>query len=413
MPILVLVAFILLVGASFFFALAESALLSLGTRRARELKDHNARNAEVVLRLAESPQEVLGTIVLGNTIANALIVALVLPYALSIESVWWTWVSLVVLLLVLLLLGEVTPKALAVRDPATWSTRVAPILAWGMRWSSPVRRQAQKIVDKILARFIPRSLVPMTGFSADEYADLIELAHQQGALAASEKEIILQILSMDTRTAKDVMRPRAQVTVLPDDLPVEKMVEAARSSRHHRIPLYDETPDNIIGVLNTRTLLLGPEIDLFMATEFPSFVPESINLLGLFEALQRQKRGLAVVLDEYGSFSGLVTLEDILEGVIGPIRQEGEPEGLVVERLGPGRWRASGATRIRDFRREYPALGEIPDVETLGGLILNLAEIVPPPGEVFHFRGLRLTVKAADEKRVREIIIETQAGGGS
>jgi putative hemolysin len=194
---------------------------------------------------------------------------------------------------------------------------------------------------------------------------------------------------------------------LSDDLPPPQMIEAARKSGHHRLPLYDETPDTIVGVLNARTLLLNPEGDLAEAIEFPSFVPESMNLLKLFEALQRQQRGLAIVLDEFGGTAGLVTVEDILESMIGEIRAEGEAEGFLMEKLGPGRWRVNGAMRLDDFRREHPALGDDADVDTIGGLVTKLAEVVPTPGEIFTHRGLRLTVKAADERRVREVLVET------
>ena len=170
-----------------------------------------------------------------------------------------------------------------------------------------------------------------------------------------------------------------------------------------------KSPDNVVGVLNTRTLLLDAHADLFMAMEFPSFVPESMNLLKLFEAMQRQHRGVAIVLDEYGSTAGLLTLQDILVSVVGPIRREGEAQGFVFECLAPGRWRVNGAMRLDDFRREYPALNPPDDVETLAGLVLWLADVVPTVGEVFRHQGLRITVKLADERRIRELLVETEA----
>jgi CBS domain containing-hemolysin-like protein len=156
--------------------------------------------------------------------------------------------------------------------------------------------------------------------------------------------------------------------------------------------------------------LLSPASGLDEALEFPSFVPASMNLLQLFEALQRQQRGMAIVLDEFGTTTGLVTLEDILEAVIGKIRGEGEAEGFVMEKLAPGRWRVNGAMRLDDFRREFPELGEVADVDTLGGLALKLAEVVPAVGDSFRFRGLTLTVQAADERRVRELLVESKGG---
>src|SRR5213080_4929107 len=141
---------------------------------------------------------------------------------------------------------------------------------------------------------------------------------------------------------------------IPDNLSVEEMIAAARKYKHRRLPMYDETPDTIVGVLNTRALLLDPRIDLADAIEFPSFVPVSMNLLQLLKSLQRQQRGLAVVLDEFGGTAGIVTMEDILEEMIGKIRDEIESEGFVMEKLGPDRWRLNATMRLEDFRREHP-----------------------------------------------------------
>src|SRR5262249_26100263 len=225
-------------------------------------------------------------------------------------------------------------------------------------------------------------------------------------LAEGEKEIILQIISLDRQTAATVMKPRLQMAAVSADLSVEDMVAAARKYQHRRLPIYDETPDTILGVLNTRVLLLDPNIDLADAIELPSFVPASMNLLRLLKSLQRQQRSLAIVLDEFGGTAGLVTIEDILEQVVGKIRSEGEPQGFVMEKLGPGRWRVNGTMLLDDFRREYPELGEVPDVDTVGGLLVAQLEVVPATGQSVVFDGLRLTAQAADERRVREVLVE-------
>lgn len=311
-----------------------------------------------------------------------------------------------VLFVLLVLACEVTPKALAVRSPDRWALRLALPMDLIQRTTRWIQRFSHRSIEIVLGRLVPKSIVPATSNADEENSDLVELAAQQGTLGLREKELILQILSLDRRNARDVMKPRAQMVALPDDLPLEEMVRAARQARHHRIPLYDETPDTIVGVLNARTLLMDPGVDLAEAIEFPSFVPASMNLLQLFEALQRQQRGLAIVLDEFGGTAGLVTLQDILEAVIGRIRGEGETEGFVMERLAEGRWRVSGSMRLDDFRREHPALPDDPDVDTVGGLVVKLAEVVPTVGEVFVHRGLKFSVRAADERRVREVEIE-------
>lgn len=398
----------LLASASFFFAAAESALFSLGLWRARRLAEGTDPRGRVVQDLLSRPDDLLATLVLGNASANAILTAVAMLALL--HSATPMALMLLALFAGLLILCEVTPKALAVRQPEAWALRVAQPLQILIRSTGPVRRIAQHGINAVLRRITIKRNRPAATVSDEEYADLVELAHQQGALDASEKELILQILSLDQRAARDVMRPRAQMICLPDDLPPEQWVVEARKARHHRIPLYDETPDNIVAVLNTRTLLLDPAGGIDEALEFPSFVPESMNLLTLFRSLQQQQRGLAIVLDEFGSPAGLATLEDILEAVVGPIRNEGEAEGWVMESLGPKRWRANGLMRIDDFRRAHPALPSVEGVDTLGGLVVKLAEVVPAVGDSFQFGGLRWTVQVADERRVRELLIEGEGG---
>lgn len=400
---------LLLVAASFFFAASETALFSLGPWRARRLAERSPTTGSVVTDLLARPDDLLASLVLGNTVSNFFLVALAL-LSLSGES-WQRYLMAGLLLAVLIFVCEVTPKTLAVRNPEAWALRLARPLRVFVRITRPVLGLAHGVVERVLRPVLRRSPPVPHRVSGEEYADLVDLAAQQGALAMTEKEIIHRILALNRRTAGDAMRPRAQMVVLPDDLPVPDLIQSARKFRHHRIPLYDETPDNIVAVLNTRTLLLSPESGLDEALEFPSFVPESMNLMTLFQALQRQQRGVAIVLDEFGGAAGLVTVEDILETVLGPIRGEGEAEGFVMERLAPGRWRVNGAMRLDDFAREFPSLGGDDDVDTMGGLVVKLAEVVPVAGEVFTRRGVRFTVRVADERRVRELMVEAVGGG--
>jgi CBS domain containing-hemolysin-like protein len=202
------------------------------------------------------------------------------------------------------------------------------------------------------------------------------------------------------------MRPRAGMACISDDATVEEMIAAARKFRHRRLPIYDETPDTIVGILNTRALLLDPTIDLSEVIEFPSFVPETMNLLQLFQSLQKQHRGLAMVLDEFGGVAGLVAMEDILGELVGKIHASAPPEGFVMEVVSPGRWRVNGTMRLDDFHREFPALGEVVEVETMGGLLTHLLGVVPAAGESAVFQDLKFTAQVVDERRVRELLVE-------
>jgi putative hemolysin len=401
-----IVAILVFAGASFFFALAETALFSLSKWQARQLTESHPRAGKIVAGMLERPQDLLATLALCNTFANAAMLAVAL---LMVFNAHWALALTMIALLALVFIGcEVFPKTLAVRQPERWALRVAGALLIFEKITTPLRRVAQWLDTVILMVALRTVPAQSAGALTDaEYHELLEMAYQQGTLAESEKEIILQIISLDRRTVRDVMRPRAGMACISDDATVEEMIAAAKKFKHRRLPIYDETPDTIVGILNTRALLLDPKIDLADAIELPSFVPETTNLLQLFKSLQKQQRGLAVVLDEFGGTAGLVTMEDILGQLVGKIRLEvQQPEGFVMEKLAPGRWRVNGTMRLEDFRREFPALGSVNEVETMGGLLAHLLGVVPAAGESAMFRGLKFTARVADERRARELLVE-------
>src|SRR5688572_16290636 len=342
----VAVGILLFAAAGFFFAVAESSLFSLGKWRARQLSNQR------VQMLLEKPSELLATIVLGNTVANGGIVALALWPAL--RGKWAAGWSVAGALALILIGCEVVPKVLALRAPERWALRVAGPMALLQGVTGWFQRLVQRFNQWMIQVVLPKSVRPPT--SDEEYQELLELAYQQGALRKSELDLIVQIINLDRKTVAEIMKPRTQMAAISDDSSVEEMVEAARKHGHSRLPLYDETPDTIVGILNTRTLLLDPHIDLAEAIEFPSFVPKSMNLLELLKSFQKQQRDIAIVLDEFGTTAGLVTMEDILEAVVGDIRAEGESASAGIEQLGPDKWRVTGATTLEDFQRELPDL---------------------------------------------------------
>lgn len=400
----VLIGIFACAGASFFFALAETSIFALGKVRARRLAEQAIPEGVIVAGLLEHPVDLLATIVLGNTLATAGLVSLALMPV--IHAQWPLGYTLIGVFALILFGCEVLPKTLAVRAPDRWALRVARPILWLETGTGSIQRFFRRLNEAILGRIVPRSVKPQNTLTDEDYHELLDMAFDQGALAQREKEIILQIIGLDRKTAREVMRPRTGMDAIPDDLSVEDMIAAACKYKRRRLPLYDRTPDTIVGILDTQKLLLDPQGDLADAIELPSFVPESMNLLKLLQSLQRQQRGLAVVLDEFGGTAGLVRVEDILSEVVGLIRDEGDAEGFVAEKLGRGRWRVNGTMRIEDFRREYAELGEIQDVDTMGGLVVRLMEVVPSVGQSIRFRGLKLTVQQSDERRVREVLVE-------
>ena len=404
-PIIAVAVVLIFAGASFFFSLAETSLFSLSKWQVQQMAQRDPRSGALVGRLLGEPQDLLAAMVLGNTFASAAMLAVALWMA--IQGHWPFVATLIGLLLVILVGCEVLPKTMAVREPEQWSLRVARPMRLALAVSKPLCRVAQQANAAILKVLVPKPPQPLSGVADADYQELLEMAYQQGTLAQSEKEIILQIISLDRRAVREVMKPRSQMAAVSDDLSIEEMIAAARKYKHRRLPIYDETADTIVGVLNTFALLQDPQIDLADAIELPFFVPETMNLLQLLKSMQRQQRGLVIVLDEFGGTAGMVTMGEILSEMIGPIRSEVESQGFIIEKLGPGRWRVNGALRLDDFRREYPALGEVAEVETMGGLLTTLLDVVPNPGDSATFRGLKLTAQATDERKVRELVVET------
>jgi putative hemolysin len=391
-------------GASFFFALGESSLFALGKWQVSQLAEEAPKRGGLVARLLQEPSDLLATIVLGNTIANGMLVALGLVQALA--GVWPLNRTILLLLVLVLIVCEVWPKTLAVREPRRWALRVAVPMFGLQQAARPLHRLVKWINTLLLQSMLSRAIKPIHERVDEEYRELIELAFQQGALAQSQKEIIAEIISLDRKTAGQVMIPISQTNCIPDDLSIEEMIEAARRFKHRRLPMYDGSTETIVGVLDARKLLLDPQIDLAEAIELPAFVPESMNLLQLMKALQRHQRGLAIVLNEFGGTAGVVAMQDILEEMVGRFPGELEAQGFVMEKLGPGRWRVNGTMRLDDFRREYPELGDVAGADTMAGLMLSQLEVVPPAGQTLQIGGVRLTVQAADERRIKEVLVE-------
>ncbi len=395
---------LLFAGAGFFFALSETALLTLGKWRLRLIMERHPVSGVLIRKLLAEPYDMLATITLGNTLAHGALIATAWMIGSQADD-RENGIVLALLAVALLLFCEVVPKTLAVRRPELWAPWIARPVLWIMWVSTPIRRVAQW-ANGLLLRITPRAVVPLPPLTDEEYQELLELACQQGTLAISEKEIILNIMSLDRRTVGELMRPRSQMACISHELSVEEMLAAARRHRHHRLPMYDETPDTIVGILNTQRLVANPKMDLFEVTEFPSFVPEEMNLLHLLKNFSRARQDMAIVLDEFGSTVGLVTLEDILADVVGGRRRDSSKPEFVMEKIEAGKWRVSGSVWLQDFRREYPRLGRAPGVDTIGGLVAMRLDEIPPIGATAEFSGLRFTVEDADERRVKTVKIE-------
>ena len=392
LTILLLVLFLF----SFFLVGTESALASLKNKRKSNFV--NRENTHSFLGLNDQSNS---SLVLIASLLNASIIAICIILSFNHISLYFVF-----LLIIIFFSCVVISKISAFKYNNTWETCFAkPVFA--ILWlAKPLSMMSESISEKIMHVLIPKRLEPDTANSDEEFAALIDLAYQQGIIERSEREILNEIIKLDQKTAEEVMKPRSEMVCIEDTSDLSNMITYSKDHKHTRIPIYNDTPDNVVGILNTRKLLLSPDDDVSEAIEFPSFVPSTMNLMNLLQSLQKQRRGLAIVLDEFGGTAGLITIEDILEELVGEIREEGEQIEFTVEKLHWNRWRVNGKLLIEDFQNVIPELKPVPEVDTMGGLVAALNEVVPKIGESLKHCSLELTVVSADERRVKELIVK-------
>jgi CBS domain containing-hemolysin-like protein len=272
--------------------------------------------------------------------------------------------------------------------------------------SKPIRFLAEIMINYSLKLLIPKGLKPNQKTTEEEFAELIDWAYRQGVLEKSELEIMEEIIKLDKRTAEEVMKPRSAMICIEDNCDIELMISEAKKYKFTRLPIFHDKPDNIVGILNTRHLLLNPESDLSESIEFPSYVPATMNLMDLLKSLRMQRRGLAIVIDEFGGTAGLITIEDVLEELVGEMRDEGEKTQFTIEKLNKNRWRVNGTLPVEDFQKKEPRLKGLKEIDTMGGLITALKEVVPKNGESAEIDGYELTVVSGDDRSVKELVVK-------
>ena len=298
------------------------------------------------------------------------------------------------------------PKTIAVRLPERWALSLLRPTLWIQKLLRPIHLIAQRTNESILNRLIPHSIQPQGRPTEEDYQELVKLGAQTGTLDEEEKEIILEIISLDEKTATDVMTPKGQIATIPQGLDPESTLKAAKAHRHTRLLIQQEDGQQIIGVLDAQSLILDPQADLETLMEVPTFIPETMNLRDLFNSFQKDRRRLAVVLDEYGETAGIVTAEDILEEITGPVYDRDREGQTKIERIGQNQWRISGLVTIEDFSRKCHNIGHVEEVDTMGGLLATLIAHIPDSAQSTTFRGLRLSTHRASQRRIEEILVE-------
>ena len=404
---------------SAFFSGSEVALFSLDRNKIKKDLESNPLISRYLLYLLEYPRRMLVTILLGNTIVNVaasiVAVSLALEYAsiLSIPQDIALTVQIIVLTTFVILFGELTPKVWASKSPVTFSKIVAIPLYWISVVIFPVSEFLTEIIRILVSKI--KLDKAKTAILPEEIPELAEMGHERGTLVEEEHGLIQSIVEFRSVTAQEVMTPRVDITSVSTDFSFDELLNIINSSGHSRIPLYKEDLDEIVGIIYSKDILpyirneeLKKKFSLIKLARKAMFIPKTKLISDLMPEFQERKTHIAIVVDEYGGTAGLVTLEDIIEEIIGEIRDEYDKEENPITKVDDNSYILLGKISVDELNEllniEIPIEDE--DFETLGGLVLNHAGHIPKEGYTFQLENHKFTVKEVLKKRIKKVLIE-------
>jgi putative hemolysin len=392
---------------SAFFSSAETALFSLNPIQLRRLWSRHPRAARRVSDMLQRPTRLLSTLLIGNTLVN--VAAAGLGYAIAKQFVpaYAEFVSIVTMTLLLLVLGEVAPKRLAMLKAETLSALYAPVLTWLIAVSSPLR----SLLERLASLFVPNLHAANRTLTEDEFLSVIEVGEEEGVLDEEERTMVDGIIAMEERQASDVMTPRVDLVGIDLDDPPDEQEHVARSVTYRYLPLYRDTLDNVEGFLDVPTYLLNGAVSIEDATVPVCFVPETAPLDNLLLTFQEENRRVAIVADEYGGTAGLITRGDILEEIVEDVEGEHGEEEPEIRPAGPEAWLIDGMTSLEDVNYELDLDLEAEGADRIAGWVIAQAERIPHAGDVVEAQGCRVRVELVRRQRIMEVLLEKLAKG--
>jgi putative hemolysin len=424
LDILVLILLTFLEG---FFVAGEIALVSIRRSRVEQLVDEGSSGARRVRRLLEEPGRFLAVSQLGLTVigffASAYAaVSLVRTFAKILEGIGIDpnnseTIALIVVTVVLalftIIFAELVPKTLALANTERFAIALSLPIEFLARALGPLIRVLTGITAWI-AKLFGANVSNEAQITAEELRLIVERGGEQGVLEAEEEQMINSIIELGERRLHEVMIPRIAIVSLPASTTLDEAIDKVVEEGHSRIPVYEESIDEVVGILYAKDLLpilktgtaTRPTLRSLLRT--PVFVPESMTIDDLLHEFQRRKVHIAIVLDEYGGTAGLLTIEDLLEEIVGEIQDEYDTEEPMVVRISDDEARVDGRADVDDLAELFDTtlgLEDEDEYDTVGGLIYHRIGGVPSPGDVVDVDGLQLTVETTDGRRVGKVLV--------
>lgn len=406
-----IVVLLILLGLSAFFSSAETALTTVNRIRMRSLADEGNKRAKMVLKITDNSGRMLSAILIGNNIVNLSASSLTTTIAITFGAPMAVAIATGIITVLILIFGEITPKTVATINSDKLSLVYAYPIHFIMTILTPI-----SIVINMLARVIFFILrvdpnAKPDAITEEELRTIVDVSHESGVLEEEEREMIKNVFDLGDAKAKDVMVPRVNVIFADVDSTYKELIELFREHKFTRLPVYEETTDNVIGTINMKDLLLYDNTEEFQIREFlrdAYFTYEHKNISELLVEMREASYNIAIVLDEYGETAGLITLEDILEEIVGEIHDEYDEyeEDEFLTCINDFEYILEGSISLDDLDDRLELELESEEYDSLGGFIIERLDRHPEVGdEIVTESGLRLVVDSLDKNRVEKVHI--------
>lgn len=389
------VVIVLLTAASAFFSSSETALLSANQIRLRQAATEGDKSSLMVLRLLEKPQDMISSILIGNNIVNIASSAVATVLFTRLLGASGPVVATAVMTVVVLVFGEVMPKTVAQEQPELVSKKIAKPISV----ISVILKPAVFLLGAFTT-WVNRLLFPDVGdkptITEEEFKTLVEVGEEEGVLESAERTYIDNVLDFSSATASDMMKPRTSVVALDVEAEQDEILALLRENRYSRVPVYSDSIDNIIGILYmkdvVRTLATGSKLELEEMLRDPYFIGESAVADRIFREMKARNLSIAVVVDEYAGTSGIITMEDILEELVGNIDDEYDLENRAMILLDAGVFLIDPELRIDEVNDHFRLDLESEKSDSIGGFVIEQLDRIPKVGEVIRYGDIVFTV---------------------
>ena len=403
-----IIILLVLLALSAFFSSNETALMSVNRIRLRSLADEGNKRAAMALDILENQTpKLLSAILIGNNIGNISASSLATTLAYSFGGYMVSIVTLILTVLILIF-GEITPKNYATINSEKITLRYIPVFKFLMTIMTPVI-----FIINLFSRGVMRLMrvdpdEANKAMTEEELRTIVDVSHEDGVIESDEKEMIYNVFDLGDATAKDIMVPRVHVTFADVASTYDELIDIFREDKFTRLPVYKDSQNNIVGIINMKDLLLYDKDTEFVIDNFlrkPHFTYERKSISDLLVEMKDSTFNIAIVLDEYGDMAGLITLEDILEEIVGEIHDEyDEKEDELVQKISDREYIIEGSMHLDDVNDHLHTELDSEDYDSLGGFIIEHLDRLPVAGdEVITEEGIRLIVEKLDKNRIEQV----------